>query len=204
MSFYSLHSFQLAVRSRDLTIPGGESGKESACQWRRFRRSEFHPWVKKIPWRRKWQPTPVFWHEKSYRQRTVHNPWGHKESDTTEQLSITIVRLYFSDNNTTSLYIFHYTTSGCECCILTVCVLVFLVWLAVPRQSGEGLSITVASSMFGDPWVLSSWRASEWLCWGSQERFPAGPGSWQMSRHWQVGNGADNPKNRPGWVQELA
>ena len=33
------------------------SGKESACQWRR---RGFDPWVRKIPWRRKWQPTPVF------------------------------------------------------------------------------------------------------------------------------------------------
>ena len=69
---------------------------------------------------------------------------------------------------------------------------------------GEGLSVTAACSLSGDPWVLTGWRASEWLCWGSQERFPAGPGSWRMSRHWQVGDGADKPKNRPGWVQELA
>ena len=31
------------------------SGKESACQ---CRRCEFNPWVGKIPWKRKWQPTP--------------------------------------------------------------------------------------------------------------------------------------------------
>ena len=36
------------------------SGKESAYQCRRLRRRGFHPWVRKIPWRRKWQPTPVF------------------------------------------------------------------------------------------------------------------------------------------------
>ena len=30
------------------------------CQWRRYKRHEFKPWVRKIPWRRKWQPTPVF------------------------------------------------------------------------------------------------------------------------------------------------
>ena len=38
-------------------FPGGSSGKESACQCRRHR---FDPWVQKIPWRRKWQPIPVF------------------------------------------------------------------------------------------------------------------------------------------------
>ena len=35
------------------------SGKESACLWRRHRRHGFNPWMGKIPWRRKWQPTPV-------------------------------------------------------------------------------------------------------------------------------------------------
>ena len=35
------------------------SGKEPACQCRRSKRQGFNPWVGKIPWRRKWQPTPV-------------------------------------------------------------------------------------------------------------------------------------------------
>ena len=38
-------------------LPWWLSGKESACQCRRH---GFDPWVRKIPWRRKWQPTPVF------------------------------------------------------------------------------------------------------------------------------------------------
>ena len=41
-------------------FPGGTTGKESACQCRRCKRCGFNPWVGKIPWRRKWQPTPVF------------------------------------------------------------------------------------------------------------------------------------------------
>ena len=41
------------------TIPGGSGGKESACQCRRCKVCMFHPWVGKIPCRRKWQPTPV-------------------------------------------------------------------------------------------------------------------------------------------------
>ena len=41
-------------------FPGGTSGKESACQCRRHKRCGFSRWVRKIPWRRKWQPTPVF------------------------------------------------------------------------------------------------------------------------------------------------
>ena len=37
--------------------PDGASGKEPTCQCKRRR---FDPWMGKIPWRRKWQPTPVF------------------------------------------------------------------------------------------------------------------------------------------------
>ena len=45
--------------------------------------------VRKIPWRRKWQLTPVFLLGKSYGQRSLagHSPQGHKESDTTKVLS---------------------------------------------------------------------------------------------------------------------
>ena len=41
-------------------LPRCLSGKESACQCRRCRRCVFDPWVRKIPWSRKWQPIPVF------------------------------------------------------------------------------------------------------------------------------------------------
>ena len=48
------------------SLPRWPSGKESACPCRRCKRCEFHPWVGKIPWRRKWQPTPVFLPGKSH------------------------------------------------------------------------------------------------------------------------------------------
>ena len=38
----------------------GASGKELACQYKRLKRPRFNPWVGRIPWRRVWQPTPVF------------------------------------------------------------------------------------------------------------------------------------------------
>ena len=41
-------------------FPGGASGKEPNCQCKRHKRLGSHPWVRKIPWRTKWQPTPVF------------------------------------------------------------------------------------------------------------------------------------------------
>ena len=51
-------------------FPGGTSGKESACQCMRHKRCRFNPWVRKIPWRRKWQPNPIFLPGKSYGQRS--------------------------------------------------------------------------------------------------------------------------------------
>ena len=43
-------------------------------------RRRFSPWVGKIPWRRAWQPTPVFLPGKFHRQRSLegYSPWGHK------------------------------------------------------------------------------------------------------------------------------
>ena len=63
-----------------LGFPGGTSGKEPACQCRRHKRCGFDPLVKKIPWRRAWQPTPVFLSGKSHGQRSPvgYSPLGHK------------------------------------------------------------------------------------------------------------------------------
>ena len=49
------------------------------------RRHGFNPWVWKIPWKRKYQPIPVFLSGKFQGQRSLagYRPWGHKESDTT-------------------------------------------------------------------------------------------------------------------------
>ena len=42
----------------------------------------------KIPWRRERLPTPVFWPGEFH---GLYSPWGHKESDTTEQLSVSLL-----------------------------------------------------------------------------------------------------------------
>ena len=69
-------------------LPGGTSGKESTCQSRRCKRCRFDPWVGKIPWRRKWLPTPVFLPGESHAQKSLvgHSLWGCKELDMTERL----------------------------------------------------------------------------------------------------------------------
>ena len=47
---------------------------------------KFDPLVRKIPWRRKWQPTPVFLPGKSHRQRSLvgYSPWGRKSESVSE------------------------------------------------------------------------------------------------------------------------
>ena len=67
-------------------LPRWHSGKESACWCRRHRRDKFDPWVSKIPWRRKWQPTPISLPGQPHGQRSLVgcSSWGHKELKTTE------------------------------------------------------------------------------------------------------------------------
>ena len=64
-----------------LRLPWCLSGKQSACE----DRIRFYPWVRKMPWRRKQQPTPIFLPGKSHGQRSLvgYSPWGRKKSDTT-------------------------------------------------------------------------------------------------------------------------
>ena len=77
---------------------GGSMGNESARQYRRRRRHSFHLWIRKIPWRRAGQPTPVFLPEESHGQRSLAgcSPRGHKESDTAERLRMCAPSLMFN------------------------------------------------------------------------------------------------------------
>ena len=75
--YYS--SFEFSWHLLSITrVPRQLSGKESTCQ---CRRCGFNPWVGKILWRRKWQPTPVFLPGKSHGQRSLegYGSWGHKQ-----------------------------------------------------------------------------------------------------------------------------
>ena len=89
LRFGDYHS--LSLDTGPPSTPGGPGGKESACQFRRCKRCGFNPWVRKIPWNREWQPTPVFLPGKFHGQRSMagYGPWGCKKSDMTERLSTT-------------------------------------------------------------------------------------------------------------------
>ena len=88
--------------------PGDLDGKESACMLKKKKRKKericlqcgrpgfnpqvrFHPWVRKVFWRRKWQPTPVLLLGKSNGRNSLvgYSPRDHRESDTTKWLTLT-------------------------------------------------------------------------------------------------------------------
>ena len=57
-------------------------------QCRRHRRHGFDLWVRKIPWRRKWQPTSVFLLKSPMDRGAWRSPWGRKELDMTEHMAL--------------------------------------------------------------------------------------------------------------------
>ena len=65
-------------------FPSGAAGKEATRQCRKHKRCRFNPWIRKIPWTRIQQPTPVFLAGKSREPGGLYSPQGCKESDTTE------------------------------------------------------------------------------------------------------------------------
>ena len=83
-----LHIFKGEVLYINRWVSQGLCGNEFTCQYRRYRRQGFDPWVRKIPWERKWQPIPVLLPGKSHGQRSLvgHRPSNHKELDPTEHM----------------------------------------------------------------------------------------------------------------------
>ena len=69
-------------------LPRWHSGKESTCQCRRHKRHGFNPWIGKISWSRKWQPTPVFLPGKFHGHWSLvgYSPQGSKELDMTDRM----------------------------------------------------------------------------------------------------------------------
>ena len=80
------HDLTTKERERDFNdwgFPGGSVCKESACDegdHLQCRRPGFISWVGKIPWRRKWPPTPVFLPGESQGQKSLagYSPRVHK------------------------------------------------------------------------------------------------------------------------------
>ena len=70
-----------------LGFPGGSADKESACNEGDLGLIFGSGSLVQSPWRREWLPTPVFWLP-TPKFQGLYSPWGHKELDTTERLSL--------------------------------------------------------------------------------------------------------------------
>ena len=82
---YLFAAFDMTLGTPSLKgFPGGSAGKKIHLQ---CERPEFDSWVGKISWRKERLPTPVFLPGEFH---GLYNPWGHKELDTTEQLSLSL------------------------------------------------------------------------------------------------------------------
>ena len=79
IAFYEFLNFDAPL------FPGHTSGKEPICQCGKRKKHEFDPWVGKIPWSMKRQPTPAFLPGEFHGQWSLmgYSPWGHKELDMT-------------------------------------------------------------------------------------------------------------------------
>ena len=80
MSAYAWQTSMFYSPASKVDFPRGSDGKASA--------TTRETWVGKIPWRRTWQPTPVFSPGRSHGRRSLVgcSQWGHRDSDTTERL----------------------------------------------------------------------------------------------------------------------
>ena len=110
------------------------------CSWKSgCKRPRFDPWVRKFPWRRKRQPAPVFWPGEFC---GLYSPWGPKESDMAERLSLSLA-LYMAD--LPLLY-------NLVCSYLMVVSFAFLWWLMILRFCQIFAFCTNLMSSFKHEW----------------------------------------------------
>ena len=142
-------------------FPGGSDGNSCCLQ---CRRPWFNPWAGKIPWRRKWLPTPVLLPGKSHGRRSLvgYSPWGRKESDMTEQL-----HFYFSGN-----------PDSCWCLTGSNFALVWLsFWHTASQEAYRWLqTLPILQGKFEQSLRFYSWWSMNWhhtgFCWEGTLQIP--------------------------------
>ena len=104
---------------------GWRSWWRTRCQWWRHKICGFDPWVGKVPWRRKWPPTPVCLPGESHGQRSPagYSPRGHKEPDATEARCTVDIVLWYQPGSTSSSFlklvtVWILTALGASCLLL--------------------------------------------------------------------------------------
>ena len=90
--------FSNSIYTTLMGFPGVASSKEPACQCKRQKRCGFDPWVREIPWRRVWQPTPVFLPGESHGQRHLVGYIVHRVTQSQTQLKQLSMHASFSQD----------------------------------------------------------------------------------------------------------
>ena len=113
------------------------------------RRCRLYPWFRKIPWRKKWQTTPVFLPGKSHGQRSLvgYSPWGCKRSDKIKWLRI------HSDLEMENYSLIHQSVPGNsnDAAIFVDC-LVFPTVLCLLQPKCLSVSFTLLNPRFPKTW----------------------------------------------------
>ena len=157
-------------------FPGGTSGKEPACQGKRHKRRGFDPWVGKIPWRRVWQPIPVFFTRESHGRRNLvgYRPKCRKKVryDWSDLASTVENKAQFSDNSVSPI-------NEVEIFLVLWNLHLHLTWdKECPRKNSfqwsRGLNSSITSSewkllshvwLFATPWTIQSMEFSRPEYW---------------------------------------
>ena len=129
-----------------MVFSGGSESKSICLQ---CRRPGLDPWIRKIPWRRKWQPNPVLLPGKSHGWRRLigYSPWGHKESDTTEQLHFQFFTFCMYELEQWSCVI----NSCCCCCSFPKLCQLFATLLTVACQAPLSMEFSSQKCCSGLP-----------------------------------------------------
>ena len=138
------------------------------------RRSRFNPWIRKIPWRREWQPTPASLPEKSWRSLAGYSPSGRKESDTIERLTLFIIYDWYNSILPQGQSLRWVTQSGVRIAVLKK-KMFFLLFISLPLVCASyiGASLQEAHawcrnylhSRKGTALEPTPWRLSHfWVC----------------------------------------
>ena len=117
-------------------LPWWLSGKESTCQYARQR---FNPWIRKIPWRREWEPIPIFSPGKSQGQRSLvgYSTWGCKTvrldlaTKAQQQCLFTFICIYlYFDSSHIYIYVYTYICKKWKIAVLSILLneSVYLMW----------------------------------------------------------------------------
>ena len=148
----------------------------------------FDSWVRKIPWRRKWQPTPVFLPGEYHGHRSLvgYSPWDHKELNTTEHIYWSLYCLWYINIYLYNILKYKYIYREIQISINNYIEMGLPWWL-----SGKESACNAGDNMF-NPWSAKiPWR----MKWEPTPVFLPG------KSHGQEPGGLQSMESQKSWTQ---